>query len=133
LRSHPQHGVYTLRPASAGDQAAIRRLVYQARINPRGLDWRRFVLAVDAGQRMVGCGQIKPHGDGSRELASIAVDPGWREGGVASAMIGDLMQAGPSLWLVCRSQLTPASDSARSSRRSRRRPTSGGCFASAAG
>jgi N-acetylglutamate synthase-like GNAT family acetyltransferase len=106
LRSHPRRGVYTLRPASAGDQAAIRRLVYQARINPRGLDWSRFVLAVDPGQRMVGCGQIKPHGDGSRELASIAVDPGWREGGVASAIIGDLMQAGPPLWLVCRSQLT---------------------------
>jgi N-acetylglutamate synthase-like GNAT family acetyltransferase len=96
-----------LRRAAAADQRAIRRLIYQVRINPRGLDWRGFVVAVDDGGQVVGCGQIKPHRDGSRELASIAVDPDWRGGGVARAIITDLMQVGPPLWLVCRAQLTP--------------------------
>jgi amino-acid N-acetyltransferase len=107
VRSHPERGVCSLRQAGAEDQRAIRRLIYQARINPSGLDWRRFVLAVDDRGRMVGCGQIKPHRDGSQELASIAVVPDWQGGGVASTIIENLMQAGPPLWLVCRSQLTP--------------------------
>jgi N-acetylglutamate synthase-like GNAT family acetyltransferase len=96
-----------LRPATSGDQGAIRSLIYRARINPRGLDWRRFVLAVDDGGRLVGCGQLKPHKDGSRELASIAVEPAWRGQGVASMIVRQLMQAGPPLWLVCRAELTP--------------------------
>ena len=98
---------FTLRKARATDQAAIRRLVFQARINPRGLNWRRFVVAVDERQRVIGCGQIKPHRDGSRELASIVVEPGRRLGGVGSAVITHLMTAGPPLWLVCRSRLIP--------------------------
>jgi len=104
---HPQRGAYSLRPARAGDQAPIRRLVYQARLNPRRLDWCRFVVAVDAHDRIVGCGQIKPHRDGSRELASIVVHPGWREGGVASALLAHLLRTGPPLWLVCRARLAP--------------------------
>jgi len=98
---------FTLRKARATDQAAIRRLVFQARINPRGLNWRRFVVAVDERQRVIGCGQIKPHRDGSRELASIAVDPGRRLSGIGSAVVTNLMTAGPPLWLVCRSSLIP--------------------------
>jgi N-acetylglutamate synthase-like GNAT family acetyltransferase len=96
-----------LRPATSGDQGAIRSLIYRARINPRGLDWRRFWLAVDKGGRLVGCGQLRPHKDGSRELASIAVEPAWRGQGVASMIVRELMQAGPPLWLVCRADLTP--------------------------
>ncbi|MCJ7511720.1 MAG: GNAT family N-acetyltransferase [Anaerolineales bacterium] len=104
---HPGRGEFSLRPARAGDQASIRRLVRQGRINPSGLDWRRFVVAVDGEQRVIGCGQIKPHRGHAPELASIVVDPHWRGGGVASAIIHSLMQAGPPLWLVCRSRLAP--------------------------
>src|SRR3989304_5329525 len=75
-----------LRPETAADAGAIRSLIFRVGINPRGLDWRRFQVAVDPGGRLVGCGQVKPHADGSRELASIAVPPkgridgafGWR-------------------------------------------------------
>jgi N-acetylglutamate synthase-like GNAT family acetyltransferase len=104
---HSARTPFTLRKARATDQATIRRLVYQARINPRGLNWRRFVVAVDERQRVIGCGQIKPHRDGSRELASIVVEPRSRLGGVGSAIITHLMTAGPPLWLVCRSRLIP--------------------------
>ena len=96
----------TLRAATAADAGAIRSLVLRVGINPRDLDWQRFVVAVDGEGKLVGCGQVKPHRDGSRELASIAVRPKWRRQGVASDIIRRLMaEAGPPLWLMCRSTL----------------------------
>ncbi len=99
------HGI-ELRSASAGDAQAIRALIRSAQINPVGLDWRRFTLAVDGSGRLVGCGQIKPHRDGSRELASIAVVPEWRGRGVARALIEHLLETHPgTLYLTCRASL----------------------------
>jgi N-acetylglutamate synthase-like GNAT family acetyltransferase len=96
----------TYRPAVEADAGAIRRLIFRVGINPRDLDWRRFIVAFDPQGRLVGCGQVKPHTDGSRELASIAVRPQWRSRGVASEIIRRLMaDAGPPLWLMCRSNL----------------------------
>src|SRR5438094_625508 len=74
-----------IRPASAGDQYAITAIVRAARINPRNLDWQRFLLA-QWGQDIVGVGQVKPHADGSRELASIAVVPEWQGNGDRRAL-----------------------------------------------
>jgi len=97
---------FHLREAIAGDAGAIRALIFRVGINPRDLDWRRFLVAVDREGRLIGCGQVKPHSDGSRELASIAVRPHWRRRGVASEIIRRLMaDAGPPLWLMCRSEL----------------------------
>ena len=94
------------RRATAKDGGAIRSLILSVGINPRGLDWRRFVVAVDGRDRIVGCGQIKPHPDGSRELASIAVRPKMRKSGVSSEVIQRLMEEnGPPLWLMCRASL----------------------------
>jgi N-acetylglutamate synthase-like GNAT family acetyltransferase len=95
------------RAATAADAGAIRSLIFRVGINPRHLDWRRFLVAVDGENRLVGCGQVKPHADGSRELASIAVRPKWRMRGVASEIIHRLKtEVGPPLWLMCRSDLT---------------------------
>lgn len=107
MRGDRERGAYSLRPASAEDQGAIRRLVFQGRINPRGLHWRNFIVAVDGCQRVIGCGQIKPHHDGSRELSSIVVAPDWQGGGIATAIVERLMQAGPPLWGICREELAP--------------------------
>jgi len=97
-----------LRPATREDQPTIRRLVHQANINPLDLDWQRFLLAVDEAGAALGCGQVKPHRDGSRELSSIVVIESWRRRGVARALIERLMvEAGPPLWLTCRSGLVP--------------------------
>lgn len=97
---------FTLRPAAAQDYPAIRKLIRQVGINPLGLHWERFILAVDGAGIMVGCGQVKLHGDGSHELASIAVVEAWRGKGVASAIIHYLMQQGNSrLFLTCRTSL----------------------------
>lgn len=38
---------FTLRTARAEDDAAIRKLIHQVGINPLGLHWERFILAVD--------------------------------------------------------------------------------------
>lgn len=98
----------TLRRAAASDSPLIRRLIYAERLNPLGLNWRRFWLAVDEHGRVIGCGQVKPHGDGSRELASIVVLPEWRNRGVASAIIRRLLtETPPPLYLTCRAELTP--------------------------
>jgi amino-acid N-acetyltransferase len=97
---------YSLRPATQADFPAIRDLIHRVQINPMGLDWPRFVVAVDAQGRIVGCGQVKLHGDGSRELASIAVEAEWRGQGIAGTIIRHLVAQHPgTLYLTCRSGL----------------------------
>ena len=97
---------YHLRPAREEDAAAIRALIIGARINPTGLDWRRFVLAVTDEDEVIGGGQLKPHRDGSIELASIAVTPSWRGQGLARALIENLLASHQGvLYLMCQSSL----------------------------
>ncbi len=99
---------FSLRRAGQPDESAIRALIHQVGINPMGLDWRHFVLAVDENDRMIGCGQIKPHFDGTCELASIAVMPERRGQGIARAVIEHLLAENfPPLYLTCRSELGP--------------------------
>ena len=100
--------VYTLRPATQADQPAIKDLIRTSHINPMGLNWPRFVVAVTADHTIIGCGQVKPHRDGSRELASIAVTPDWRKQGIATVIISHLLATHtPPLWLTCSSKLIP--------------------------
>lgn len=99
---------YILRPATASDQATIKALIRQNRLNPLGIHWQRFLLAIAADGTIIGCGQIKPHRDGSRELASIAVVASQRRQGVAAAIIQQLHADNPGpLWLTCASPLIP--------------------------
>ena len=99
---------FSLRPAQRSDAARIRRLIWQVRINPTGLDWRHFWVAVDRKDQLLGCGQLKPHSDGSLELASIAVQPQQRGQGIARAMIERLVaQAARPLYLRCAAPLQP--------------------------
>lgn len=66
------------------------------------------MLAVDSRGGMIACGQVKPHRDGSLELASIAVEPAWRKQGAARAVIENLLAAHPGpLYLTCRANLGP--------------------------
>jgi N-acetylglutamate synthase-like GNAT family acetyltransferase len=99
---------FQIRPANREDITAIRQLILEARINLMGLDWRRFWVAVDEADTVIGCGQIKPHRDGSQEVASIVVKELWRQKGVASAIIRSLIRdETEELWLMCRSELVP--------------------------
>lgn len=97
---------FSLRPATANDEDDIHALVREGRINPTGLDWKRFVVAIVSSGQVIGCGQIKPHRDGSQELASIVVTQDWRGRGVARAIIEFLLASHPvELYLMCRPEM----------------------------
>lgn len=98
---------FVVRPARREDFPAIRALIWSVRINPFGLDWRRFLVAVSPSGEVLGCGQIKLHRRGVRELASIAVRPEARRQGVARAIIEALVrqEAHRPLYLMCRASL----------------------------
>lgn len=93
----------TIRPAAATDQKAITALIRAAQINPMDLKWPNFALAVDQDSGdIVGTGQIKRHGDGSYELASIATIPGHQHQGIAHQIIRYLLaQHAGVLYLTC--------------------------------
>lgn len=96
----------TVRLARESESDLIRDLIHSVGINPLGLDWRRFVVAVNDQDEMVGCGQIKPHAGNVLELASIAVYPEHRGKGVARAIIEHLLTNSPRpLYLMCESSL----------------------------
>jgi len=70
------------------------------------LDWRRFLVAVDEQDRVIGCGQVKPHADGTRELASLAVVPELQRLGIGRSIVEQLLAENPTpLYLTCRASL----------------------------
>ena len=96
----------SIRAAQEAEAAQIRDLIHVVGINPLGLDWKRFVVAVNERDEMIGCGQIKPHGQDVLELASIAVYPEHQGKGVARAIIEHLLECSPRpLYLMCQSSL----------------------------
>ncbi len=101
------HASISLRPATLDDAKTIRNIISQVRINPLAINWHRFILAIDSNGKVIGCGQVKPHSDGSLELASIAVLPDWRGKGVARMIIEYLLKQHPGrIYLTCQSDLS---------------------------
>lgn len=104
----PEQPQFSLRPARAEDDPIIHRLIRQEHLNPQGIDWPRFVVAVDTQGSVIGCGQVKLHPGGVRELASLVVRVDWRGKGVAGALINNLIAQYPGeLYLTCRAKLEP--------------------------
>lgn len=98
--------MHSIRRATQNDDNAIHALIRQARINPLALDWRRFLVAVDEQDRIIGCGQVKPHAGGTRELASLAVVPEWQRLGIGLSIVKLLLAENPlPLYLTCRASL----------------------------
>jgi N-acetylglutamate synthase-like GNAT family acetyltransferase len=96
----------TLRPATEEDASDIKALIRLVRINPMDLGWRRFVVAASADGELAACAQVKPHADGTLELASLAVHPAWRGRGLARLTVENLISHSPRpLYLTCRSGL----------------------------
>jgi N-acetylglutamate synthase-like GNAT family acetyltransferase len=94
-----------IRTATQADQPTITRLIHDAGINPMSLDWQRFLVAEEDGE-IIGIGQVKPHGDGTRELASIAVIPSRRKQGIARVIIDELLaRENGAVYLTCRDEL----------------------------
>ena len=106
--SAPPGSRIVLRRARREEQSLVKSFVRREHLNPLSLDWRHFWLVETTDGEVVACGQIKPHGDESRELASLVVLPEWRGKGLARALISKLQaEAGSPLWLTCRSGLVP--------------------------
>lgn len=82
---------FSIQPAAAQHAEPIRQLIEQADLFQHGLDWRNFHVALTPTGEFIGCGQIKQHTDGTRELASIAVQPAWQGRGVGRAIIESLL------------------------------------------
>jgi amino-acid N-acetyltransferase len=83
-----------VRQAVALDQLAITQLVHGERLNPHGLDWANFVVAV-IGNTVVGAVQMRQHPDGSRELGSLVVSRAHRGQGIAGRLISALLARHP--------------------------------------
>ena len=93
---------YQIRSATQVEERSIRRLIHAVNINPLNLHWEHFLVAVDGQGQILGCGQVKSHQDGTRELASIAVWPQYRHQGVARAIVRSLLAENlPPLYLTC--------------------------------
>ncbi len=96
---------YQIRPATEADQPAITALVRGAGINPFSLRWTRFLVA-EAANRIMGVAQFKPHGDGSGELASLAVASDRQGAGIGAALIDAwLSRERGTLYLMCADRL----------------------------
>ena len=99
---------FSLRPALESESRQIKDLIHLVGINPMSLDWKRFVVAVNAQEEVIGTGQIKPHGKEILELASIAVTPEHQGKGIARAIIEYLLKDSPRpLYLTCLSTNEP--------------------------
>ena len=99
---------FTIQPATPDHASKIRSLILRSGINPTALKWERFLVALSADGGFIGCGQVKPHTDGTMELASLAVEPTWRGRSVARAIIEALLASHRGeLYLMCQSNLGP--------------------------
>jgi N-acetylglutamate synthase-like GNAT family acetyltransferase len=93
---------YTIRKATEAESGQIKELIHLVEINPSGLDWKRFIVAITDNGRVISCGQIKPHGKDILELASIATHPDFRNQGIAGKIIQTLLDEAPRpLYLMC--------------------------------
>ncbi len=99
---------FEIRPALETESAQIKDLINLVGINPTGLDWKRFVVAVNENGQVLSCGQLKPHGESVLELASIGTLPEYRGKGLARAIIESLLEKSPRpLYLMCISHNGP--------------------------
>lgn len=93
---------YEIRAAQESEFSQIKNLIHNVGINPSGLDWRRFVVAVDPEGKVISCGQLKPHHGEILELASIATSPEYERQGLASAIVNELLKTPTRpLYLMC--------------------------------
>ena len=93
---------YQIRSAMESESVQIKALINLVGINPSGLDWKRFIVAVNDEGKVIACGQIKPHGADILEMASIGTNPKYERQGLASAIIVELLKTPVRpLYLMC--------------------------------
>src|SRR5688572_23610859 len=96
----------TLRKAGPDDQAIIRALVQEARLDRSSLHWSHFILAELPGdarsdERVIGIGQIRPYRN-CPELGSLYIKRTYRRHGIASQIMRALLASRPApIYLEC--------------------------------
>jgi amino-acid N-acetyltransferase len=89
-----------IRRATERDHQAIRALVRSERLNPTGINWPNFLVAIAEG-RIIGAVQMRKHTDGSREVGSLVVAKEARGHGLASRLIDTLLADDRKpIWLI---------------------------------
>lgn len=90
-----------IRSAAQTDQPVITAFIRQARINPRNIDWQRFLVAEENGQ-VLGMRQVKIHAGGTREVASGFVLPQHRGRGISAQLMNEILKREKGvLFLLC--------------------------------
>lgn len=97
----PKSSSIIIRQATEADQPLIISLIRGAHLNPRNLQWRRFLVAEDNG-KIVGLRQVKVHKGGTREVASGLVIPGYRRRQISARLMHEILarERGPLYLLV---------------------------------
>ena len=89
-----------IRRATERDQEAIRALVHSERLNPTGINWPNFLVAVMR-DNIIGAIQMRKHSDGSREVGSLVVTSEARGHGIASRLIDVLLaEEKDPVWMI---------------------------------
>ena len=78
-------------PATAGDVAAIKRLLIASDLPTAGVDdhWKTFIIARD-GDRIVGCGGSEAY-QFAALIRSVAVEPEYRSHGIGRRLVRQLL------------------------------------------
>ena len=101
-----------VRPATAEDLSAIRRLVFSAKLDPTQLRWQQFWVVEhlpEGGEpRVIACGQLRSFPN-AQELGSLVVQPNWRGRGIGRYLAQALVdQATQPLYLECLGRSLPS-------------------------
>ncbi|MCT7975335.1 GNAT family N-acetyltransferase [Laspinema olomoucense] len=78
-----------LRPATPEDLGAIRKLVFQAKLDPTQLRWENFSV-IELQEQVIACGQLRQF-SGCQELGSLVVKKPWRDRGLGSYLVEHLV------------------------------------------
>jgi amino-acid N-acetyltransferase len=96
-----------IREAHAEDDALIKQMVREARLDPSKLIWQNFVMAEVNGE-VVGIGQVRHHADGAHELGSLYTKKAYQGQGIAAQIIAALeAKYEKPMYLFCMSKMEP--------------------------
>lgn len=91
-----------IRKATEGDQAIIKQMVSEARLDPTALHWSHFRVAEKNGE-IIGIGQIRPYPK-CRELGSLVVKLAYRGQYIGEQLVTALLaDEQGDVYLECRS------------------------------
>jgi amino-acid N-acetyltransferase len=96
-----------IREARATDDALIKQMIREARLDPSKLLWQNFLLAEVNGE-VVGIGQVRHHEDGAKELGSLVTKKEYQGQGIAGQIIEALeARYDKPMYLFCLSKMEP--------------------------